>query len=110
MTRYVTLVKYSPETLAAVREAGYASRVGVVRAAVESIGGTLESLDFMPSSSDYDFMVRIDVPSPEAGFAMGSMSWASGIASRMTTYEMYSGEAADAALGGSSIDYTPPGQ
>ena len=109
MPRYVSLVKYTPESLASVRAAGYASRVDALRGAIESIGGKLEAVEFM-SSGEWDLMIRAEAPSSEANFAMASMSWASGVAERFVTYEVFTAAEADAAIAASSISYTAPGE
>lgn len=100
--------KYAPEALQAVRDAGYASRVEALQGAVESVGGRLESLDFMPSAYEFDVMIRADLPSPAAHFALTGMVMASGIAVSATTYELFTAEEADLAVGDAGNQYTRP--
>lgn len=68
-------------------------------------------MEFMPSSGDWDLMIRAEAPSSEANFALASLSWASGVADKFVTYELFTAAEADAAIAAaSSISYTAPSE
>ncbi len=108
MPRYVSLVKYSSEALQGVRADGYASRPGAMRQLGESLGVTIESVDFMLPGSEWDFMTVVSAPSADAVIAMGSFAEASGVIQRAVTYELFSGEQLDSAIAAASPEYSPP--
>ncbi len=107
MPRYVSLIKYSPEALAAVRAEGYAARVEGARTAAESVGGTLEGMHFV-AGGHWDVVVQMNVPTSAGMFDMTHMTMATGTFERSETYEVFTGEEADAAHG-TAVIWTPPG-
>ncbi len=107
MPRYVSLIKYSPEALAAARAEGYAARVEGARRAMESIGGTLEGMHFI-GGGQWDIVVQMSVPSSAAMFDMGHMTGATGTFERSETYEIFTGEEADEAHN-EAMSWAPPG-
>ncbi len=106
MPRYVSLIKYSPEALAAARAEGYAARVEGARQAMESIGGTLESMHFV-AGGNWDIVVHMNVPSSAGMFDMSHMTMATGTFERSETFEIFTGEEADAAHQ-ATMNWTPP--
>lgn len=108
MPRYAIFGKYTPEALQAVREAGYASRLDALTAAVESAGGHVESLDFMSSAYDFDIMIRVDLPDSAAHFALTDRIMSTGVATKSATYELFDAAAADAAIDEGSLKFEQP--
>lgn len=106
MPRYLTLTKYTPDALAAVRKEGYTSRVQNLRTLMESVGGSLESLYFMPSAQ-WDF-VAINNCDSDAAFAILSLGSSSKVVERVEMYELKTGEEADSAVA-RQMQYRPPG-
>lgn len=107
MARYLSLVRYSSEARQGVRAHGYASRLPALQAFARSLGGSIESMDFM-MSGEWDFAVVIEMPTTDAMLAMSSFASTAGTVDRVVTYELFSGEQVDAAVAGHAVDYTPP--
>ncbi len=108
MIRYAIYGKYTPDTLAAVRKAGYASRETQMKVLAESLGGRLEVAYFMPSTQ-WDFMAVVEIPEAAGLFAMLSMAGATGSFERGDVVEVYTAAEADAAIG-AHLNWTAPGQ
>ncbi len=106
MPRYVSLIKYSPEALAAARSEGYAARVESARKAMEFVGGTLESMDFV-AGGHWDIVVQMNVPTSAGMFDMTHMTMATGTFERSETYEIFTGEEADGAHD-TAMSWVPP--
>jgi uncharacterized protein with GYD domain len=106
MPKYLVFGKYAPEALQAVRKAGYTSRLPQMRSVYESVGGRLEWVLFL-DHGEWDF-VGLAEASGDAAFAVGSMSSASGVLTRSTSYEARTADEMDAIIS-RAIDYTPPG-
>ncbi len=108
MPRYVTFVKYTTEALQGIRAGGYAARFEQLQAFGESLGVTMESMDFM-IPGEWDFMSTISAPSVNEVLAVHSFSMASGTVERSVTSELFSGEQMDAAISKATPKYSPPG-
>lgn len=108
MPRYVTLVKYTTEALQGVRADGYATRFDAIKELGESVGVTIESMEFT-FSGEWDFMAVMSAPSVDEVLAMASFAEASGTIERSTMMELFSGEQMDAAIAKATPAYSPPG-
>lgn len=106
MAEYVVMAKYTPAALAAVREAGYASRVGPMRAATEAAGGTFKTVVFL-DSGEWDFIATAEGPSG-LNFMMGPLSSASGAFEKVRYFEARTAEEMDAISRG-DLNWTAPG-
>ena len=107
MPKFALSSKYTPEALAAVREAGYASREAVMKSITEQLGGKLLS-QYWISSPDYDFVAIAELPSADDAFALLSMSDAGGASVRNRAIELRTSAEADAAIA-KQLTWTPPG-
>jgi len=107
MGRYLVCGRYTPEATAAVREAGYASRVEVLEGMFESLGGRLESVYF--TIGDLSILGIAELPSTAAEFALDSFTWATGTIESAAIYPLFTGEEADAAIA-AQLSWAPPGQ
>lgn len=107
MPRYMSLVKYTADAYQGVRADGFATRRGALDQLAQSMGGTIESMDFM-TAGEWDFAAVVDLP-PEAAIALSSFSMGTGVVERIVTYELFTGEQMDAAIAAHTPDYTPPG-
>ena len=107
MPRYLQLAKYTPEALAAVLEAGYSSRQQLADQITGSLGGRVESYNWMKPGGEWDAAVIWDMPA-EAFFAMSGRIAAGGALARSVIYEIQTSQEADAAAA-AEVDYTPPG-
>lgn len=108
MSRYAIYGKYTPEALAAVRQAGYRSRETQMKALTESLGGRIEAAYFMPSAQ-WDFMAVAEIPDSAGLFAMLSMAGATGSFERGDVVELYTASEADAAIG-AHLSWKAPGE
>ena len=105
MPKFLIAANYSPEGIEGVKNKGGSSRRDAVAAAVEGLGGSLESFYF--AFGDYDAYVTVDVPDNEAAAAVALTVNASGGATCTTTVLLTPEEVDSAAK--QSVAYTPPG-
>ena len=106
MPKYLLKVNYTLDGVRGVLSKGGSARSAAGRAAVESVGGTLESIYF--AFGDTDVYAVADLPDNAAAAAVALTISASGGASVSTTV-LLTAEEIDGATG-SSVTYTPPGQ
>jgi uncharacterized protein with GYD domain len=105
MPKYLGMVKYTPEGLRGVREMGAAARVELGRAAVASLGGTVESYYF--AFGEWDVYNVIDLPDDEAAAALSIAVNAAGAAKAAVT-KLLTADQVDEAFK-RTVDYRPPG-
>ena len=106
MAKYLFSSKYTPEAAAAVREAGYASRIAATNAMAASVGGTVESIWF--TTGDWSVHIIFDFPSEATAFAIESMAWATGNGTSIDVQPLFTPAEADAAIA-AKVDFIPPG-
>ncbi len=106
MPKYLLKVNYTLDGVRGVLSKGGSARSAAGRAAVESVGGTLESIYF--AFGETDVYAIADLPDNAAAAAVALTISASGGASVSTTV-LLTPEEIDGATG-SSVAYTPPGQ
>ena len=58
MPTFAVAAKYTPEALAAVRKAGFASREPMMKSIAEQFGGKMLAV-YWPASPDWDFVVSL---------------------------------------------------
>jgi uncharacterized protein with GYD domain len=107
MSKYIIFGTYTAETLAAVRNDGYVTRVEINRRLSESLGGGLECMYFM-TASEWDFFA-IGELSSEAVFAIVSGGNATGAFQRIQAREIRTAEEADE-ITSSGFEWVAPGQ
>ena len=105
MPRYLIEASYTNEGVKGVQAAGGSSRVEAVSAALESVGGSLESFHF--GFGDHDAYVIADAPNNVAAAAVAIAVNASGGAVVKTTV-LLTPEEVDAAAQ-KSVGYRAPG-
>lgn len=108
MVRYLSLTKYTTDALQRVRADGYATRPDAIKAFAQSVGVTVESVEFT-LGGDWDFVAVMTAPSTDEIIAMSSFALASGVVERSQTFHLFSGEEVDAAIATATPEYTPPG-
>jgi uncharacterized protein with GYD domain len=99
--------KYTPEALAAVRKAGFASREPQMESALEQMGGKLLAV-YWPASPDWDFVLIGELPSADAAYAMMSFSNASGSFLKAQAVQLRTSAEADSVIA-QQLKWTPPG-
>jgi uncharacterized protein with GYD domain len=104
MSRYLVEATYSSEGLRGLQKEKASGRQEVVRRAVESLGGKVESMHF--SLGDHDVVLIIDMPDIIAGTALAVAVSATGLVRTKTT-PLLTVEEADRALS-KTIEYRPP--
>ena len=105
MPKYLIKAKYSPEGVQGVKSKGGSSRRDAVAAAVEGLGGKLDSFYF--GFGEDDAYVTVDMPDNEAVAAVALTVNSTGGAAMTTTVLLTPEEVDEAAQ--RSVDYTPPG-
>ena len=105
MPKYLIEASYTNEGIKGIQSAGGSSRVEAVRAALESVGGSLESFYF--GFGDHDAYVVVDLPDNEAAAAVALTVNAAGGATIQTTV-LLTPEQVDEA-GKRSVAYRAPG-
>ena len=105
MAKFLILADYTLEGVRGVQKAGGSARRDAVAAALDTVGGKLESFHF--AFSDHDAYVIADVPDNTSAAAVALTVGASGGASTRTVV-LLTPEEVDAAAK-QSVDYTPPG-
>ncbi len=106
MPKYLLEVSYTPEGAKGVLKDGGTKRREAARAAVASVGGTLESLYF--AFGDYDVLCICDAPDA-ASMAAASLNLSASGAVTCRTRVLMTPEELDAASK-KSPTYTPPGR
>jgi uncharacterized protein with GYD domain len=106
MAKYLIEASYTLDGIKGVQSAGGSSRVSAVKAAVEGLGGSLESFYF--GFGDHDAYVTADMPDNESAAAVAIAVGASGGANVKTTVLLTADEVDAAAQ--KSVDYRPPGR
>jgi uncharacterized protein with GYD domain len=104
MAKFLVQATYTTDGLRGLQKEKASGRQDVVRRAVESLGGKVESMYF--SLGDYDVILIIDVPDVIAGTALAVAVSASGLVRTRTT-PLLSIEEADRALS-KVVEYRPP--
>lgn len=99
--------KYTPEALAAVRKAGYASREPAIKSMIEQFDGKFLAV-YWPLSPDWDFVALAELPSTDDAFAIQSFGDATGAFLRSQYTELRTSAEADAAIA-RQVDWTRPG-
>ena len=105
MAKYLIAASYTLEGVKGLQSKGGSSRRDAVRAAVEGVGGTLESFYF--GFGDHDAYVTVDLPDNESAAAIALTVNAAGGATTKTI-TLLTPEEVDAAAQ-RSVDYRRPG-
>lgn len=105
MPKFLVQGSYTPEGLQGLIRDKASGRHAAVRRAIESLGGTLESLYYC--FGDYDVMLVADLPDNVSAAAVGINVCASGLVRTKTT-PLLTIEEADKAIG-RTVEYRPPG-
>ena len=105
MAKFLILADYTLEGVRGVQKAGGSARRDAVAAALETVGGKLESFHF--AFGDHDAYVIAEVPDNTSAAAVALTVGASGGAST-NTIVLLTPEEVDAAAN-QSVGYTPPG-
>jgi uncharacterized protein with GYD domain len=105
MAKYLVIGTYTPDGAAGLLKEGGTGRVAAARQAVESVGGTLESLHW--GFGKDDFFAMVDMPSHAAATAASLKISASGT-SHVRTIPLMTAEDLDAAAK-LSPSFRPPG-
>jgi uncharacterized protein with GYD domain len=105
MPKYLITATYTAEGVKGVQSAGGSSRVDAVKAALDSVGGSLESFHF--GFGDGDAYVIADMPDNESAAAVALTVNSSGSAVTKTTV-LLTPEEVDAAAK-RSVGYRAPG-
>jgi uncharacterized protein with GYD domain len=105
MAKFLILADYTLEGVRGVQKAGGSARRDAVAAALETVGGKLESFHF--AFGDHDAYVIAEVPDNTSAAAVALTVGASGGASTRTIV-LLTPEEVDAAAK-QSVSYTPPG-
>ena len=105
MARYMLIGSYTAEGAKGVLKEGGTSRREAARAAIESVGGTLES--FYYGFGTDDFYVTVDYPDHASAAAAALTIGAAGT-TRARTIVMLTPEELDAASQ-KTVSYRPPG-
>ena len=105
MAKFLILADYTLEGVRGVQKAGGSARRDAVAAALETVGGKLESFHF--AFGDHDAYVIAEVPDNTSAAAVALTVGASGGA-RTRTIVLLTPEEVDAAAK-QSVSYTPPG-
>jgi uncharacterized protein with GYD domain len=106
MAKYLLQVSYTPEGTKGLLKDGGSKRRDAARAAVSSVGGSLESMYF--AFGDHDAFVIVDMPDAASAVASSLAINASGAVTIKTTV-LITPEEVDAAAK-KSPTYTPPGR
>jgi len=105
MPKYLGKVKYTPEGLKGLREAGAASRLEAGKIATASLGGTQECYYF--AFGDDDVYAILDLPDDEAATALSITINSAGFAKASVT-KLLTADQVDEAFT-RNPDYRPPG-
>jgi uncharacterized protein with GYD domain len=105
MAKFLILADYTLEGVRGVQKAGGSARRDAVAAALETVGGKLESFHF--AFGDHDAYVIAEVPDNTSAAAVALTVGASGGANTRTIV-LLTPEEVDAAAK-QSVSYTPPG-
>ena len=105
MPKYLITATYTTEGVKGLQSAGGSSRVDAVKAALDSVGGSLESFHF--GFGDGDAYVIADLPDNESAAAVAIAVNSSGGAVTKTTV-LLTAEEVDAAAK-RSVGYRAPG-
>jgi uncharacterized protein with GYD domain len=105
MAKFLILADYTLEGVRGVQKGGGSARRDAVAAALETVGGKLESFHF--AFGDHDAYVIAEVPDNTSAAAVALTVGASGGAST-NTIVLLTPEEVDAAAN-QSVGYTPPG-
>ena len=106
MAKYLLQVSYSPEGTKGLLKDGGSKRRESARAAISSVGGSLESMYY--AFGDHDACVIVDAPDTASIVAASLAINASGAVAIKTTV-LITPEEVDAATK-KSASYTPPGR
>jgi uncharacterized protein with GYD domain len=106
MSKYLIEVSYTAEGAKGVLKDGGSKRVEAARAAIQSVGGTLESMYFAFGKSDA--IVIVDIPDPASMAAAALAISASGSVTSRTTVLLTAADVDAAAR--KTPAYTPPGR
>ena len=106
MAKYLLQVSYSPEGTKGLLKDGGSKRRESARAAISSVGGSLESMYY--AFGDHDAFVIVDAPDTASIVAASLAINASGAVAIKTTV-LITPEEVDAATK-KSASYTPPGR
>jgi uncharacterized protein with GYD domain len=106
MPKYLLQVSYTAEGAKGVLKDGGSKRREAARAAISSVGGTMEAMYF--AFGDNDVIVIVDAPDAASVIASSLALNASGAVTSKTTV-LLTAEEVDAATK-KSASYTPPGR
>jgi uncharacterized protein with GYD domain len=106
MSKYLIEVSYTAEGAKGVLKDGGSKRVEAARAAIQSVGGTLESMYFAFGKSDA--IVIVDIPDPASMAAAALAISASGSVTSRSTVLLTAADVDAAAR--KTPAYTPPGR
>jgi uncharacterized protein with GYD domain len=106
MAKYLVVASYSPEGLKGVLSTGGTARTEAVRAAVEGLGGTMETFYF--AFGEDDAYVVVDMPDNVAAAALAMAVSATGLVSARIVVLVTPSEVDEAAK--RQVSYTPPGK
>ena len=105
MPKYLVQASYTGEGLKGLMKDKASGRKAAVRAAMASVGGSLEAMYFC--FGDHDAIVLVDAPDNVSVAAVSLAASASGLA-RVTTTPLLTIEETDQALE-KAVQYSPPG-
>jgi uncharacterized protein with GYD domain len=106
MPKYLLEVSYTAEGARGVMKDGGSKRREAARAAIQAVGGTIES--FYYAFGDHDVLVIVDMPDAASMAAASLALSASGAVTGRTTV-LITAEEIDAAAK-KPVAYTPPGR
>lgn len=106
MAKYLVTASYSAEGIKGVLKEGASQRVGVVKAMMEGLGGSMEAFHF--GLGDSDLSVLADLPDNTAAAAVAAAVGSSGALSSHQTTVLLTAEEIDAAAK-MVVSYRPPG-
>lgn len=107
MPLFALSAKYTPEALAAVRKAGFASREPQMKSIPEQFGGKLIAV-YWPASPDWDFVLLAELPSADDAYAVMSFGSSTGSFLKSQATQLRTSAEADAAIA-RQLNWTPPG-
>ena len=106
MAKYLIKASYSVDGMKGVMKEGGTSRVKAVEAALEGVGGSLESFYFAFGGDD--IYVIVDLPDHAAAVAVAAAVSTAGAISSYETVVLLSPSDVDKAMN-VTVDYKPPG-
>src|SRR5215469_10568829 len=107
MPKYLIRGSYSVEGTKGLLKAGGTARREAVKAAIESVGGKLESYYF--ALGEDDFVIVVDAPDAISVSAVSLTAGASGAVHHLRSTQLFTPEEVDQ-IAKKTVRYRPPGQ